>query len=119
MPTTQQHWLVHSEALHLVHTRRDATNENVIRWRSPLWIAQVDPDRLCLLRRSERVVLPLVGDGVGEPDEVALMGNFHVVSPTPEESWVTVGEMLPKRDFRGDTLLARIGWRRANRLDPD
>ena len=116
MSTTQQHWLTHSEGLFLVYTRKDASNLNVIRWRSPLWVARVDTERLCLIRSSERVVLPLVGDGVNAPDDVALMGNFHVTNVSPLESWVTVGEWLPRRGARGDLLLARIRWSKPNRL---
>ncbi|HPM85178.1 MAG TPA: exo-alpha-sialidase [Candidatus Anammoximicrobium sp.] len=116
MSTTQQHWLTHSDGLFLVYTRKDASNANVIRWRSPLWVAQVDPDRLCLMRETETVVLPLVGDGVGAPDDVALMGNFHVTNASPDQSWVTVGEWLPKRGAKGDLLLARIRWAKPNRL---
>tara|TARA_R110002096_G_scaffold386921_1_gene581083 strand:+ start:22325 stop:23551 length:1227 start_codon:yes stop_codon:yes gene_type:complete len=114
MSTTQQHWLTHSDALFLVYSRKDPSNTNVIRWRSPLWLAQVDPDKLCLIKDSEQVVLPLVGDGVNTPDEVALMGNFHVTNASLEESWVTVGEWLPRRGAKGDTLLARIRWNRPN-----
>ncbi|MEX2578806.1 MAG: sialidase family protein [Verrucomicrobiales bacterium] len=116
MSTTQQHWLTHEEGLYLVYTRKDASNTGVIRWRSPLWLARVDPERLCLIRESERVLLPLVGDGVNDPDEVALMGNFHVNHASQQESWVTVGEWRPRREARGDTLLARIAWNRPNKL---
>ncbi len=116
MSTTQQHWLTHSDGLFLVYTRRDASNENVVRWRAPLWMAQVDSERLCLLRETERIVLPLVGDGVAAPDEVALMGNFDVTNVSQHESWVTVGEWLPKRGARGNLLLARIKWSRPNHL---
>jgi hypothetical protein len=115
MSTTQQHWLTHSDGLFLVYTRRDASNENVMRWRSPLWLARVDTRRLCLIRQSEQIVLPLVGDGVHDPDAVALMGNFHVTNASPSESWVTVGEWMPRRGARGDLLLARIRWSRPNR----
>ncbi len=118
MSTTQQHWLTHSDALFLVYTRKDATNVNVMRWRAPLWCAQVDPQRLCLLRATERVVLPLVGDGVKDPNRVAIMGNFHITNASPDESWVTVGEWQPKNGIRGDLLLARIRWNRPNRLAP-
>jgi len=118
MSTTQQHWLPHSEALWLVYTRKDASNSNVIRWRSPLWMAQVDPQTLRLRRDTERVVLPLVGDGVNDPDRVALMGNFHPVNVSRDESWVTVGEWQPKNGIRGDLLLARIRWSRPNTLVP-
>src|SRR5690606_29188367 len=97
MSTTQQHWLKHANALFLVYTRKDAGNANVIRWRSPLFTAQVDPHTLTLIRETERVVLPLAGDGVNAPDDVPLMGNFHVNTATADEAWVTVGSWLPRR----------------------
>ncbi|MCC7333637.1 MAG: exo-alpha-sialidase [Pirellulaceae bacterium] len=115
MSTTQQHWLTHSDGLFLVYTRKDELNENVMRWRSPLWIAQVDTDNRCLIQASEQVVLPLVGDGIDAPNQVALMGNFHVTHASPEESWVTVGEWMPRDGYRGDVLLARIRWSKPNR----
>lgn len=116
MSTTQQHWLTHSDGLFLVYTREDRSNTNVIRWRSPLWVAQVDTEKLCLIRSTERVVLPLVGDGVNDPDGVALMGNFDVTNVSADESWVTVGEWMPRNGYRGDVLLARIKWSKPNRL---
>lgn len=116
MSTTQQHWLAHSEGLFLVYTRKDASNLNVPRWRSPLFLAQVDPGTLRLQRDTERIVLPLVGDGVNAPDDVAYSGNFHPVNVSPDESWVTDGEMLLKRGYRGDLLLSRIRWAQPNRF---
>ena len=116
MSTTQQRWLTHSEGLFLVYTRKAAENINVFRWRAPLYVAQVDTRTLRLLRASEQILLPLVGDGIGNPGHVARMGNFHVVHATPQESWVTVGETLPKDDWKGDTLLTRIHWSAPNRL---
>lgn len=114
MSSTQQHWLNHSEGLFLVYTRRDSSNVNVIRWRAPLYIARVDPTSRRLIRASERVVIPMTGDGVDDPDSVALMGNFHIVNATPNESWVTVGGWLPRRDARGNLLLAKIHWTQPN-----
>ena len=99
-----------------MYTRKDASNANVIRWRSPLWLARVDIERQCLIKSTEQVVLPLVGDGMNDPDHVALMGNFHVTHADPGESWVTTGEWMPRAGYRGDVLLARIRWSRPNRL---
>jgi len=118
MSTTQQHWLTHSDGLFLVYTRKDKSNANVVRWRAPLWVARVDPRRLCLIRATERTVLPLTGDGVNSPNDVALMGNFNVTNAGPLESWVTVGEWLPKHGARGNVLLARIHWSRPNARAP-
>jgi hypothetical protein len=116
MSTTQQRWLIHSDGLFLVYTRKADHNSNVMRWRSPLYVAQVDTERLCLIRESERTVFPLIGDGLNDPDHVARMGNFHVVNASRDESWVTVGETLPADKWKGNTLLGRIFWNKPNRL---
>ena len=49
-------------------------------------MAQVDAETLRLRRDTEHVVLPLVGDGVNDPDRVAMMGNFHPVNVNAGES---------------------------------
>jgi len=116
MSTTQQRWLSHSHGLFLVYTRKAKHNVNVMRWRSPLYVAQVDTDKRCLIRESEKIVLPMIGDGINDPDHVARMGNFHVVNASRSESWVTVGETLPHDEWKGNTLLGRIFWKRANKL---
>jgi len=111
MSTTQQHWLTHSEGLYLVYTRKDSSNADVIRWRAPLFAAQVDTKKCCLIRSTEQVVLPLVNDGNN-----ALMGNFHVTNVSLDESWVTVGEWFTKDKVYGDLLLGRIRWKQPNCL---
>src|SRR6185436_12067028 len=55
---TQQHWLAHSDGLFLVYTRRGANNDHIIRSRAPLFIARVDPEKLCVIRSSERILIP-------------------------------------------------------------
>jgi hypothetical protein len=116
MSTTQQHWLTHSEGLFLVYTRKDPTNEKVMRWRAPLWVAQVDTKTLRLIRSTERVVLPLIGDGVNDAEHVPMMGNFGINNASAEESWVTDGSWCPKDMSRGELQLARVKWSRPNRL---
>jgi hypothetical protein len=118
LSTTQQRWLPHSDALYLVYTRRAEENTNVFRWRAPLYMAQVDTTRLCLIRSTEQVVLALIGDGVNAAQHVARMGNFHTMAVTPQESWVTVGECLPHDGWRGDVLMACIRWSCPNTLVP-
>jgi hypothetical protein len=104
MSSTQQHWLTVGGRLHLVYTRRTPENERVLRWRSPLFIAAVDLDRLCLDRASERVVFPIVGEG----ERVAGLGNFHPLAYAADEGWVSVSEETARRTGHGDTWLARI-----------
>ncbi|MDA9858021.1 hypothetical protein N9D23_07855 [Rubripirellula sp.] len=69
----------------------------------------------CLIRSTEQVVLPLVGDGVNAPDSVALMGNFDVTNVSADESIVSVGEWMPRSGYRGDVLIGRIRWNQPNR----
>ncbi len=119
---TQQHWLVHSHGLFLVYTRRGANNDHVFRHRAPLFMARVDPERLCVLRETERIVVPERG---------ARLGNFGVAAASAEESWVVVAEWMqttPPRPFDStvcerygsdnSVFLARIRWNRPNALFP-
>jgi hypothetical protein len=115
LSTTQQRWLAHSDGLWLVYTRKDPSNVNVMRWRAPLYVAQVDLKKLQLIRATERIVFPISADGVNSPKDVAHMGNFHVNAATRDFSLVTAGETIPAHGFRGDTLAARIYWTRPNR----
>ena len=61
----------HSDGLFLVYTRRGANNDHVIRNRAPLFIAQVDPERLCVIRATEKAIVP---------DRGASLGNFGVAN---------------------------------------
>ena len=109
---TQAHWVTHSDALYLVYTRRGLNNDHVFRHRAPLVMAQVDPDRLCVIRETE---IPLV------PERGARLGNFGVTDVSPDETWVTVTEwMQPKGCEKygsdGSVFVARLHWKRPNRL---
>jgi hypothetical protein len=82
---TQQHWVTHSDALFLVYTRKAETNHNVYCNRAPLFIAQVDTERLCVIRETERILVPNRG---------ARLGNFGVVNLSPTETWITTAEWM-------------------------
>jgi hypothetical protein len=108
---TQQHWVTHSDALYLVYTRRGAGNDHVFRHRAPLFIGQVDPKKLCVIRSTERVLVPQRG---------ARLGNFGVVNVSQEETWVTVAEWMQplgceKYGSDNSVYAARIRWRTPNR----
>lgn len=115
MSTTQQRWLPHSDGLLLVYTRRDSTNLNVMRWRAPLWAAELDRKRLTLIRATERVVIPMNTDGVLRPGQVEHQGNFHTTAISPQESLVSTGTIVTTTFF-GAVRIARIRWSRPNRL---
>jgi hypothetical protein len=108
---TQQHWATHSDGLFLVYTRRGADNDHIIRNRAPLFIAQVDPERLCVIRATERIVVPERG---------AMLGNFGVATINERETWVTVGEGMykdaAKRGADGSVFAGRILWSKPNKL---
>lgn len=109
---TQQHWVSHSDGLFLVYTRSGANNDHIMRHRAPLFIAQVDPERLVVLRDTERVLIPERG---------ATLGNFGAAAVSERESWVTVsegvwGDDARRRGATGATFVARIIWNRPNAL---
>ncbi len=116
MSTTQQRWLLHSDGLWLVYTRRDASNTAVMRWRAPLFMALVDEKRLCLVRSTERIAIPLEGDGVRDGPGVEHLGNFHTNPVSRDESLVSVGTIITARNFAGTVRIARIRWSKKNRL---
>ena len=105
---TQQHWVAHpkGKGLFLVYTRRGASNDHVFRHRAPLFIAQVDPDALRVIRSTERILVPERG---------ARLGNFGVCKVSGRETWVTVTEWMQPRGCEkhgsdNRVYVARILW---------
>ena len=82
---TQQHWLTLKDDLYLIYNRRGADNDHIPRHRAPLFIAQVDQEKLCVIRNSEKVLMPERG---------ARLCNFGVAKISDVESWVTVSEWM-------------------------
>ncbi len=109
---TQAHWLAHSGGLFLTYTRRGANNDHITRNRAPIFVAQVDPETLQVLRRTEQPLLPERG---------VMLGNFGAAAITPGESWVTDAEYLisatphPK-GADGTVWLGRVKWSMPNEL---
>jgi hypothetical protein len=116
MSTTQQRWLSHSEGLYLVYTRKAKENEKVMRWRAPLYMALVDPQRLCLIRATERIAMPMEGDPE-KPKTVPHLGNFHTMIVNRNQSWITVGA-FDLGTWKGNLQMARITWNTSNQLRP-
>ena len=87
---TQQHWLVGGGKLWLVYTRRGADNDYVTRHRAPLFIAEFDTERMCLVRDTENIVVPNRG---------ARLGNFGCQSFSDEVGYVYAAEWMqgPKK----------------------
>jgi hypothetical protein len=114
LPTynTQQHWVTHSEGLYLVYTRIAENNHHVFRHRAPLFIAQVDPESLTVIKDTERILVPERG---------ARLGNFQVVNVTQNETWVTVSEWMQpigceKYGSDNSIFVSRIIWSKPNKL---
>ena len=82
---TQQHWLTLKDDLYLIYNRRGADNDHIPRHRAPLFIAQVDQEKLCVIRDSEKVLIPQRG---------ARLGNFGVAKVSDTESWVVASEWM-------------------------
>ena len=108
---TQQHWVTHSDGLFLVYTRRGANNDHVFRHRAPLFMAQVDPEKLCIIRETEQILVPERG---------ARLGNFGVTNVGKNETWVTVSEWMQphgveKYGSDGSVFITRIHWNSPNK----
>lgn len=102
---TQQHWVTHAAGLFLAYTRKGANNDKVFRHRAPLFIARVDPARLVVLRATEQVLLPNLGNA---------FGNFGVCNVTADETWV-VDCLVNAAPGTPNVYVAKIGWSRPNR----
>ncbi len=105
---TQQKWLKHNDTLYLVYNRESELNNGVFRSRAPLFIAEVDVEKMVVLRKTERIVFPEKG---------ARMGNFNVVNVLDKESWVVTGEWL-QGNFSDSKEGQRfwLGWDNVNYL---
>jgi hypothetical protein len=100
---TQQKWVTHSDGLFLVYTRRGADNDHIMRHRAPLFIAQVNPHSLQVIRATEQIAVPEHGYAVG---------NFDATTVTPNETWITVA------GGRSDTgfWVTKLLWETPNAL---
>ncbi len=103
---TQAHWLAHGDGLFLTYTRRGADNDQIPRNRAPIFLAQVDPDRLQVIRSTEKIVLPERG---------VMLGNFGASNITAGESWITDSEFIVNgqahpRGADGTTWVGKVKW---------
>jgi len=109
---TQAHWLVHSMGLFLSYTRKGANNDHIVRNRAPIFLAEVDPDKLHIIKSTEQVLMPERG---------VMLGNFSAAPVTKNESWVTdaefiVGDKPHERGADGTVWTAKVIWSKKNKL---
>ncbi|MEX0726659.1 MAG: exo-alpha-sialidase [Planctomycetaceae bacterium] len=119
---TQAHWVTHSDGLFLTYTRKGANNDHVFRHRAPLFMARVDPERMVVIRETEKILVPERG---------ARQGNFGVTTVNEHETWVTVTEWMQtngpnyiipvdnKRGADNSIFVAKIRWNKQNKLAPE
>ncbi|MCE5347222.1 MAG: glycoside hydrolase [Bacteroidales bacterium] len=109
---TQTHWLTHSNGLFLTYTRRGANNDHIARNRAPLFIAEVDSEKLNVIRSTEQILMPERG---------VMLGNFGAAPITENESWITdaefiVGDKPHPKGADGTIWTARVIWSKRNKL---
>ncbi|MEX0728155.1 MAG: GDSL-type esterase/lipase family protein [Planctomycetaceae bacterium] len=109
---TQAHWLTHSDGLFLSYTRRGYNNDHIPRHRAPIFLAQVEPEKLHVIRATEKVAIPEKG---------VMLGNFGATTISPEESWITDAEYIlsavpDPKGADGSVFAARIVWEKPNHL---
>ena len=85
---TQQHWVPLGDKLYLSYTRATPANGHVFRNRAPIFISEVDVEKVCLKRTTEKPVVP---------DRGARLGNFCVASGTNGDTWLLTAEWMQPR----------------------
>lgn len=85
---TQQHWLKKKDELWLVYTRHDSSNEDCFRWRTPMFAAPFDREKMVLDQTREEIILPRIN----YRERPGLLGNFNITN-------------LPDRAYISDALL--------------
>lgn len=104
---TQQHWVRSPWGLYLVYTSSNRKeSQNVIRGRAPLYIALFDEKKMCLIKETERVLVPNHG---------AQLGNFGAFDLDESHSWVVTSELTtPETQLIGNNnarvYIAKIHW---------
>jgi hypothetical protein len=100
---TQQHWVTVGGGLFLIYTRKGADNDHIMRHRAPLFIGQVNPETLQVIRSTERILIP---------ENHATLGNSGVCFINKNETWVTCGEGLlrlgNRKGQRNKVLIVKI-----------
>ena len=117
IPAAELEWLAadvkatEKPVIVFAHQRLDVSSNHVFRHRTPLFIARVDPDRLCVLRETEQILMPETGFDLG--------GGFGVIEVSPSETWIVISEMgFPKnrQDELNRVRLAKVLWSQPNKL---
>ncbi len=105
--TTQQHFLKFGSRLFLAYVRDAGFNARIMRFRAPLFMAEVDPERMCLVRASERTVFAPEGDFT-RPETVPMSGNF-MPCRISENRWLILdGQVLCTPSFSSKVRIAEL-----------
>lgn len=82
---TQQHWVKLGNTLFLTYTRITPHNHHVFRNRAPIFMAQFDEEKQCLLRDSEVILVPELG---------ARLGNYNTIQADDKTAMLVVCEWM-------------------------
>ena len=82
---TQQHWFTMQGKLYLVYNRPGANNDHVFRHRAPLFFAEVDTEKLRVIRSTEQIAVPERG---------ARLGNYTCCQRSQDEAFVIAAEWM-------------------------
>lgn len=96
--STQQHFLEINHRLYLLYTQNVGYNCNIMRFRAPIFVAEIDSDSMFLDRAGESIALPLVeDDGI-----TGLLGNFHALTLPDGRGVVSDGRLFLKNGNNGE-----------------
>ncbi len=82
---TMQRWLRFGDCLWLAYTRKDRLNGHVFRHRAPIYAARFDAERKCLIRETEKILVPELG---------ARLGNFYMCDLSEREVLLATAEWM-------------------------
>ena len=105
--TTQQHFLCSDEKLYLSYVRKNEVNQDICRFRAPLYIAEVNPETMELIKATEEIVFPIDGD-LSNPDEVFFSGNFMPMRINDHEWLITDGQSQARAHCDSKVKIAYI-----------
>ena len=77
------------------YTRKNEENQALVRYRAPLYIAEVNPSTMELIKSTEQIVFPIDGD-LSVPEDVYFSGNFMPARLSSNEWIITDGQSSAK-----------------------
>ncbi len=101
---TQMRWVRQQGRLYLVYTRVDDSSKGIFRNRAPLWMAELDTEKLCLKKATEVTAVPV---SPGRDD----LGNFGTTYVNDDLSLVTTSEFGRTKGSNSRVYVTKVSYK--------